>query len=189
MNQLFPRHVAAAVLVASLATACGSSDPQQPPAGAPPGDAAFTEIAHQYLEDMYGRNPTLATSLGIHKYDDRLENYSKQAIADEVAEIRRYRDRVTAIDPKTLSPSNQLDREQLLHELDSRVLALDVVRPWATDPDTYSSGITYTAYIMIKRSFAPPDERLRKLVAREKQMPAVLAEARKNLDKPPQIYT
>ena len=42
---------------------------------------------------------------------------------------------------------------------------------------------------MIKRAFAPPEERLRQLIAREKAMPAVLAEARKNLDNPPRIYT
>ena len=63
------------------------------------------------------------------------------------------------------------------------------MRPWARDPDSYSSGLTNTAYIMIKRAFAPPDERLRQLVAREKAMPATLAEARKNLENPPRIYT
>ena len=73
--------------------------------------------------------------------------------------------------------------------IDSRVLTLETVRPWARDPDSYSSGLTNTAYIMIKRAFAPPDERLRQLVAREKAMPATLAEARKNLDNPPRIYT
>ena len=48
--------------------------------------------------------------------------------------------------------------------------------------------MTDTAYIMIKWAFAPPDERLRQLVARENAMPATLAEARKNLDNPPRIY-
>src|SRR4029453_14423142 len=70
-----------------------------------------------------------------------------------------------------------------------RLLTLEVIRPWAKDPDTYSSSLTATAYVMIKRTFAPPDERLRKLIAREKLMPAALAEARKNLVNPPQIYT
>ena len=42
---------------------------------------------------------------------------------------------------------------------------------------------------MIKRAYAPPDERLRLLIAREKAMPAALAEARKNLDNPPKIST
>jgi uncharacterized protein (DUF885 family) len=66
---------------------------------------------------------------------------------------------------------------------------LAVVRPWAKDADTYSSGLTNTAYVMIKRRFAPPEERLRKLIAREKAMPAALLEARKNIENPPQIYT
>jgi uncharacterized protein (DUF885 family) len=170
--------------------ACGAPPASSPPSSAVAhGDALFADVAHQYLEDMYRRSPTRATSLGIHKYDDQLENYSKDAVAAEVSALRRFRDRVAAIDPGTLSASSQLDCEQLLHEFDSRLLTLEVVRPWAKDPDTYSSGLTYTAYLMIKRSFAPPDERLRKLIAREKLMPAALVEAKKNLDNPPRIYT
>jgi uncharacterized protein (DUF885 family) len=42
---------------------------------------------------------------------------------------------------------------------------------------------------MIKREFAPAEERLRRLIAREKGMPGALAEARKNLENPPRIYT
>jgi len=42
---------------------------------------------------------------------------------------------------------------------------------------------------MIKRKFAPPERRLQLLIAREKAMPAALAEARKNLENPPRIYT
>ena len=41
----------------------------------------------------------------------------------------------------------------------------------------------------MERKFASPDERLRSLVAREKQMPALLAEARVNLKNPPRIFT
>jgi uncharacterized protein (DUF885 family) len=41
----------------------------------------------------------------------------------------------------------------------------------------------------MERNFAPPDDRLRSLIAREKLMPAALDEARKNLKNPPRIYT
>jgi len=175
------------ILLAALSAACSSPPPPTP---APESkDAAFTSIAAEYLEDLYRRQPTQATDLGIHKYDDQLENYSREAVADSVASARRFRERVTAIDPGTLSLDKQLDREQLLHAIDSRILTLEVVRPWAKDADTYSSGMTNTAYVMIKRKFAPPEERLRKLIAREKAMPAALQEARKNIENPPRIYT
>ncbi len=107
----------------------------------------------------------------------------------EVAALRTFRERAAAIDATTLTPSNQLDREQMLLAIDGRILTLETIRPWARDPDTYSSGVTNAAYVMIKRAFAPPEERLRHLIAREKAMPAVLAEARKNLDNPAKIHT
>jgi uncharacterized protein (DUF885 family) len=132
------------VLSAALLHACsgppvGSS---QPEAGS--GDGRFDAVAHEYLEDLYRRHPTQATYLGIHKYDDRLEDYSRQAVTEATASARRFRDRVSAIEPASLSAGRQLDREQLLHAIDSRLLTLEVVRPWARDADTYSSGLTST---------------------------------------------
>ena len=168
--------------------ACGTaSDP--PPPAAPPGDAAFNEVARLYLEDYYKRSPTAATYLGIHRYNELLDDYSRQGVTDAVVSARQFRARAAAIDAASLSPDNQLDREQLLRAIDSRVLTLETIRPWARDPDSYSSGLTRTAYIMIKRNFAPAETRLRQLIAREKAMPAALAEARKNLDNPPRVYT
>src|SRR5687767_6219594 len=169
--------------------ACASSTPQQRPANVASANSAFDDVSRAYLEDMYQRQPTSATYLGIHKYNDRLDDYSRKGVDDAVASARQFRGRVSAIEIASVSPERQLDREQLLRAIDSRLLSLEVVRPWAVDPDSYSSGLTRTAYIMIKRNFAPPDERLRQLMARQKAMPAALAHARTNLQNPPKIYT
>ena len=47
----------------------------------------------------------------------------------------------------------------------------DVIERWAKDPDLYSSGITNAPYVMISRTFAPPEQRLKSLIARMKLMP------------------
>ena len=124
------------VLTSAAFQGCSSSPPPpaQPVSGS--ADGRFEGIAHEYLEDLYRRQPTQATYLGIHKYDDRLEDYSRQAVTDAVAAARQFRDRVAAIDAASLSADRQLDREQLLHAIDSRVITLDVIRPWAKDADT-----------------------------------------------------
>ena len=186
MRHLF-RSALTLLLLGSLAPACKSRAPEKPAVESK--DSAFTALAAEYLEDIFRRQPTEATDLGIHKYDDQLENYSRQAVTDSLAAARQFRDRVNAIDAGALSPDTQLDREQLLHAIDSRILTLAIVRPWAKDADSYSSGLTNTAYVMIKRRFAPPEERLRKLIAREKGMPGALQEAHKNIETPPRIYT
>src|SRR5688572_17550405 len=188
MNTIHRRVITLLALIL-CATACASSTPQQPPANVASRNSDFDEVSHAYLEDMYQRQPTWATYLGIHKYNDRIEDYSRKAVDDAVASARSFRARIAGIDAASLSPEKQLDHEQLLRAIDSRLLTLEVLRPWAVDPDFYSSGLTQTAYIMIKRNFAPPDERLRQLIAREKAMPAALAHAKINLQNPPKIYT
>ena len=133
--------------------------------------------------------PDLGNVSGIHKYNDRLDDYSRKACRRSGRSRQAVPPRIIAIKPASLSADRQLDHEQLLRAIDSRLLSLEVLRPWAVEPDSYSSGLTRTAYIMIKREFAPPEMRLRQLIAREKAMPAALAEAKKNLDNPPRIAT
>ena len=186
---MLTRKVILPILTAiSISTITACSGP--PPASAPnPAEGTLDNLAKRILEDTYKRQPTQATYLGIHTHDTELEDYSRAGVDAELAALRQFRTELAAIDPTTLSLGPQLDREQLLHAVDSRILSRDVIRSWAKDPDTYSSGLTNTAYIMIKRNFAPLDTRLRELIAREKLMPGALAEARKNLDNPPRIYT
>jgi uncharacterized protein (DUF885 family) len=90
---------------------------------------------------------------------------------------------------QTLSLDAALDREQLERSMDAGILYLDRIRQWAKDPDSYSGAITNAAYVIMKRAYAPPAERLKALIAREAKMPDVLQNARKNLQHPPRIYT
>ena len=178
--------LATLVFAVAFAQGCGSRPPT-PSAGS--GDRAFRQLSAEILNYFYKHNPTRATDLGIHKYDDVIEDYSAAGVKADSQAIRSFRDRLDSVDPQALTLEAQLDLEQVKHTLDSWLLGDDVIRRWAKDPDLYSSGITEAAYVMIKRSFAPPEQRLKSLIARLKLMPNVLAEARKNLDNPPKVYT
>jgi len=81
------------------------------------------------------------------------------------------------------------DRALVLNYIHAALLELETVRGWERNPDNYSSGITNSAFVIMSRSFAPPEARLKSLIARERLMPKVLAEARANLKNPPRIYT
>ncbi len=175
-----------ALLVMTL-TGCRQA-PVTPPAPSPQ-ETAWRQVSADVLQDYFRRNPTSATDLGVHDYDDRMEDASAAAVADELKSTRGFLARIAAIDPSGLPPADQSDREFLTHVLEASVLQLDVIKPWAHDPDTYSSGLTNAAYVIIKRTFAPPDVRMKALTARMKAMPAVLQEARRNLVNPPRVYT
>src|SRR6185437_6459744 len=69
------------------------------------------------------------------------------------------------------------------------LLELEDIRTWEKNPDRYSSGLTQSAFVIMSRKFAPPQERLQSLIKREKKMPAFLAAGKANLENPPRIYT
>jgi uncharacterized protein (DUF885 family) len=179
----------ALVLSGLVASACQSAPASAPPAAPGTGDAAFSTLATFILKDHYKRHPSLSTDLGIHTYDLLMDDASKQTIDDETAELTSFKQELEKIEPATLTPPRQLDREQLLLAMDAGVLANTAVRGWAKDPDFYSGAVTNAAYVIMKRKFAPADDRLRALVAREKQMPGFLDQARVNLTSPVKVFT
>jgi uncharacterized protein (DUF885 family) len=150
----------------------------------------FNYLAEQYFTDVYFHfSPTAGTSNGLHQYDTQLEDYSAANIQKEITALHTYEKKVEAIDPSALDASVAGDRQILLNNIRSSLLTLEVIRSWEKYPDIYSSGITGSAFTIMERPFAPPDARLKSLVEREKLMPQVLLEARKNLKNPPKIYT
>jgi len=73
--------------------------------------------------------------------------------------------------------------------IDSRLLELQTIQMWRKDPDVYTSGVSYGVFLIMRRNFAPPAERLRSVIARERQIPQTLETARQNLHNPPHVYT
>jgi uncharacterized protein (DUF885 family) len=154
------------------------------------GDSAFITLADRYFDDFYFPNqPTSATSAGVHQYDGQLEDYSRKGEEDTVKALRQWEATFAAVDAGKLSEQERGDLELVLASIRGRLLMLDQVRWWETNPDNYSSGITGSAFTLMSRKFASSDQRLKLLIAREKKMPQVLAEARSNLKNPPKIYT
>ncbi len=150
----------------------------------------FQILSDQFFRDVYFHfSPTEGTSAGLHQYDTQLEDYSAAGVEREIAALHDYEKKIAAIDPSALDASVAGDREILLNNIRSSLLTLEVIRPWEKNPDNYSSGITNSIFVIMERPYAPPNTRLRAVVEREKLMPQVFVEARKNLKNPPKVYT
>jgi uncharacterized protein (DUF885 family) len=154
------------------------------------GVQTFNFLADQYFSDVYFHfTPTAGTSAGLHQYDSQLEDYSSANIQKQIAVLHTYEKKIESIDPSALDTSVAGDRDILLNNIRSQLLTLEIIRPWEKNPDIYSSGITNSAFVIMERPYASTNTRLKSLVEREKLMPQVLLEARKNLKNPPKIYT
>ncbi len=154
------------------------------------GNAAWNSLADQYFESVYfPYQPTNGTLAGFHQYDAQLERYDRDSIAKQTAALHAFERRVSAFPKDGLDEWTAGDRQLVLNNIHSTLLEIETIKPWQKNPDIYSTGITGSAFSLMERKFAPPEDRLRSLIAREHQMPAALTAARANLRDCPKIYT
>ncbi|MDQ1450489.1 MAG: hypothetical protein QOK38_355 [Acidobacteriaceae bacterium] len=154
------------------------------------GNAAWNTLADQYFDSVYfPYQPTNGTLAGFHQYDAQLERYDRNSIAKQAAALHAFERRVSAFPKDGLDEWSAGDRQLVLNNIHSTLLTLETIKPWEKNPDFYSTGITGSAFTLMEREFAPPEDRLRSLIARERQMPAALNAARANLHDCPRIYT
>jgi len=152
----------------------------------------LARLSDEYLDQVYLRyQPTQGTLAGYHQYDTQLEDYSRKNVDAEIAALKSIERRIGAIYPDKSAAEfvPRSDREIVLANIHSRLLTLQTIRLWEKNADNYSSACANGAFTLMERKFASPDDRLRSLIAREKQMPALLGNARVNLKNPPRIFT
>jgi uncharacterized protein (DUF885 family) len=152
----------------------------------------FEKVSDEYFDQVFFRyGPTNGTLAGYHQYDGQLEDFSRKTIDAEIAALKSFETRIEAIHPEESAADfvPRSDREMVLGNIRSELLTLETIRPWEKNADNYSSTCANGAFTLMERKFASPDERLRSLIAREKLMPGLLADARVNLKNPPRVYT
>jgi hypothetical protein len=155
----------------------------------PKGKAEFDLFADELFNRYLADNPTTATRLGVHLYDSRLEDQSQKGIQRQAKWCHDELKQLAAFDRAKLTPEQQTDAELIDGFLRAQLLEIEDVRMWQRNPDEYSSGISGSAFTIMSRNYASQEDRLRSLVERERQMPAVFVAARANLKNPPKIYT
>lgn len=149
----------------------------------------FGKLVDNYFDFYFQFHPQEATAAGFHQYDNKLEDYSRGSREGEIANLRNFGAECERIVPAKLSPDSAADLAFLQSKINARLLEIETLQWWRKDPNLYVGNVTESIFVIIKRNFAPPEERLRSVIAREHQIPATLAEARTNLSNPPRIYT
>jgi uncharacterized protein (DUF885 family) len=176
-------------LAISLFLACSITEGQQAGAPSQQSEAAFTKLVESYFDFYFQVNPTAATQTGFHQYDTQLEDLSKKGVETEIAGLERFRKDFGGFRRSDLTEVSAGDLDVLTSTIDSRLLELQTIRMWTKDPDAYASSVSYSVFLIMRRNFAPLEQRLRSVVARERKIPDAMEAARQNLRNPPRVYT
>jgi uncharacterized protein (DUF885 family) len=149
-------------------------------------DRDFVRLAGDYLDDRAERHPDLATGLGDHRFDGRLPDRSAPALADERRALDRWTAGLDALDPGALSAEHRVDAAIMADSVARRIFELDDLREHTWNPLLANPG--KAIYLLLARDFAPLPDRLASVASRLAEIPAALAEARRQLGPMPRVH-
>ena len=174
--------------VAVAVMAVGATPPdvlRAQPAASPTPMAAFADV---WLDRFARTHPSIAAGNGLHRYDDRLEDFSASAIRHEIAQLRRDRTTLAAMSDASWSADDRVDRRILLGIIDGWLLDLDRVRTWQRNPMIYAAAIADGVHDLMIKDATPAATRMAQVAAKLRAVPGLLAAARTNLQNPPAIF-
>src|SRR5581483_204492 len=149
-------------------------------------DAGFAALAREYLDDRAERHPDAATGLGDHRFDAHLADPSAQALEAERSALDAWGRRLAAVDHGALSAEHQVDAAMMANSVARRVFEIDELREHTWNPLLANPG--RAVYLLLAREFAPLAERLEAVAGRLAEIPAALAEARRQLGRMPRVH-
>src|SRR5438876_2637502 len=138
-------------------------------------------LIDRYLVERWREYPVAATSIGVDGYDDKLTDYSLEAIERRHSREDTWLSRFAAIADNGLSLDQQIDRDLIV----STLRGMQIMRDWEVwkrDPATYlGPGLTGVFVLFLHRT-KPEHELAEAAVARLRAVPAVLEHGKKHLD-------
>lgn len=170
---------ARSILLAATLLSLGCT-PETPP----PSFAGFVD---RYLDDFASRHPSIAAGNGLHQHDDLLEDFSADAIRDEIAALKRDAATLTAFDTTLLTPDERVDRLILLGVIDGWLLEQETLQNWKRNPMLYASALSDGVHNLMAMENAPAPVRMRSIISKLAQAPSLLQAARANITNPPRL--
>ena len=142
-------------------------------------DAAFRAAVDHFIQSELQMFPERATQLGDHRFDNRIDDVSAHGIAEEILHATEWQTKLSRFNSKALSAPNQADRDWLIARCAGELLSTQELRTYQRDPGMYLP--TSAVYSLIKRNFAPLENRLKSVIERERAALKNFDYARTNL--------
>lgn len=141
---------------------------------------ALEALLEEYMRETFEDNPMAASYLGLHEYDGRVGDVSAANFVKRANYLHELEVRAESLEVDPADREAYFDKTLLLRTIRQELFEIEELRVHQTNPMTYSGPTDVSNYI--KRNYAPLAQRLEALVRHLEQLPAVLHDARINLE-------
>ena len=149
----------------------------------------FATLVSSFLKEEYEDSPTMASSLGLTEYDERLDDTSAGAFRRRVASDAEWLARFRTVPEAGLAPEDRIDRELLISVLRGRELThpLDM---WQRQPNAYLNPGLNGVFSLFLHRLRPERELAEVARARLLQVPNNVRDGIANVDfaRTPRVY-
>lgn len=154
---------------------------------------ALTSLSNwldDFLTSYYKHRPVNATFVGVHTYDDRLPDFSRESVAQLQSEMEsllaRLRGAENSQKPNT---SQQLDRLLAGNYLEIQLAELSSHHFHLGNPALYTGEAIFGVISLFLRDFAPLADRVKSAISRLKAIPGLLEQGMTNVRSTPKEWT
>ena len=175
----------AIAVAAIMLTGCSQDPPKQP----------FDKLAEEFVFTVLANSPVSATQAGYHKHGDQqldrmLDRYSPQEIERQKRWYQDFRLRLMrSVKRNELSPEDRADYDILQGQISLALLELTGIQNYRHNPTLYVELIGAGLFAPFTLQYADMSARYEHIIARLKEVPRLLNEARRNLTSSPEIWT
>src|SRR5438445_13772046 len=119
-----------------------------------PRGTPMSQFVDDYFTAYFEWNPSAATSLGVHDYDNKLEDYSAAAFGERIAQLKQLQTQLAAL-PSNRTADEAIDLELLDSQIRAELLDIETLQTWRHNPMNYVSTPGNAIDNLLKRNFAP----------------------------------
>jgi uncharacterized protein (DUF885 family) len=174
------KQVAVAAIVVTLGSVLASCQKQPPAPPAATAQADWPKLVDEFVESDLKANPNAATYVGRHEYDGLFPDWSDAGLKAEIARLKDFRARATAIDATQLDATGKFERDYLIAVIDGRLFWIETADWPHKNPTFY--GFDPTVYL--DRPYGDLPRRMKDYARWASNLPAAAAQVKANLRAP-----
>lgn len=145
----------------------------------------FDTKVQEIFDVLVQREPAWATQLGIHEYDDKLADMSRERFLEDIQLTEKWLDGLKGFDEGKLSQERKIDLESLIYTLELALYQEKEIRNWERNPYLVADFLDHIEPLF-RKDFAPLSERIELITGRVNRADEFLGQLRTLLGKKPE---
>jgi uncharacterized protein (DUF885 family) len=150
--------------------------------------AALRKVADDFYAWRNESFPVFSSDAGLHTWDNRLTDYSAAKISERAQHVRKLLDQVRAMPAANWPKDDRIDWMLFRAQLEGFDFGSRILQSEKTDPQLYVGECSNGIFSLLKKEYDAPRNRALAATERLKQMPAMLAQGERNLQKPVKLF-